>query len=197
MLRILGIGASPRRSSFNDVLLDSALDAAAAAGASTEKIILNELDFRPCQDCSGCSKTGICVLKDGLTPVYDKLASADAIIVASPIFFGSVTAQLKMFIDRLQAVWVARGGLKNILQPSAGRLGAFIATAGQNRPGHFENARSLVKILFLILGLSYHGELMLGDYDKKRGDAAWRKDAEMRASALGGSLAKSLQGAKR
>ena len=108
MTKVLGISASPRRGGNAEVLLDAALSGAAGAGAIVEKIILNELCLKPCQACDGCSKTGACIIKDDMRQIYKKVDETDALIVASPIYFGSLAAQAKIMIDRFQPYWVRK-----------------------------------------------------------------------------------------
>src|SRR3989338_242360 len=111
-MNVLGISSSPRKGGNSDVLLDEALAGASSAGATVAKIVLNDLTFRPCQECGGCDTTGICVVRDDMGGVYEKFAEADIVILASPIFFGSLSAQLKMMIDRFQCAWVKKYLLK-------------------------------------------------------------------------------------
>lgn len=167
-MRAVGISASPRRSGNSEILLDRALEGAMAAGADVEKIILNELDFRPCQECGGCDKSGICVIRDGMELVYKKLDAADAVIVASPIFFASLSAQAKMMIDRFQCAWVAKYILKNV-QRREKRKGIFISVGGSYRKDYPENARGIIKAFFATLDIGYAGELFCGGIEKKAG----------------------------
>ena len=73
---------------------------------------LNFMNIKPCQDCGGCTKTGICVVNDGMKDIYDAIRDADRFIVASPIFFYTVSAQTKTMIDRCQAFWCEKYLLK-------------------------------------------------------------------------------------
>ena len=99
---VLGIGGSPKLGGNTDRLLDAVLAGAQSADASIkiEKIILNEFNIRPCQDCGGCELTGKCIVLDDMQFIYQKLQTADRIILVSPIYFMGVTGQLKMMIDR-------------------------------------------------------------------------------------------------
>lgn len=100
-MKILGITGSPRGKNSNTLaLLESALNAAAEAGAETEIVDITKLRINYCLVCDKCYETGICPVKDDFNLVYDKFLSADGIILASPVYFNSVSAQLKTFIDR-------------------------------------------------------------------------------------------------
>ena len=165
-MRIVGILGSPRRGGNCEILLDRSLEGASAAGADVDKIVLNELSFRPCQECGGCDKTGVCVIKDGMEGVYKLLRDADAIILAAPIFFAGVSAQAKMMIDRFQCAWVAKYVLKKDLR-SQKRKGASISVAGSYRKDHFENSKSVIKAFFATLDTEYTSELVCGGVEKK------------------------------
>ena len=158
-MRVIGISASPKRGGNTEALLDRALAGASSKGAVAEKIIINDLRFKPCQECGGCQATGICVIRDDMQAVYEKLSNADVVIVASPIFFGSVTAQLKAMIDRYQCSWVAKYVLKRRPPAARKRRGAFLCASGSRKKEFFENAREIVKIFFATLDIEYAREL--------------------------------------
>lgn len=187
-MKILGISGSPRKGGNTDTLLDRSLEGAKSAGASVEKVILNDLNFKPCQECGGCDETGVCVVKDDMQPLYRKLIEADAVIIASPIFFGSLSAQVKMMIDRLQCLWVSKYILKHAVSPSKKkRKGVFLSVGGAGKKEFFENAKSIIKIFFTTLDIGYYGDLFYGGLDKKR-EIAEREDALKKAFDLGASL---------
>ncbi|MBI4974861.1 MAG: flavodoxin family protein, partial [Candidatus Omnitrophica bacterium] len=154
-MKILGISGSPRKGGNTDTLLDKALEGAQSAGARVEKIALNDLNFKPCQECGGCDETGICVIDDDMQLVYRSLNSADAVIVASPIFFGSVTAQVKMMIDRLQSLWVLKYVLRKAATARRKRKGIFLCVSAARKKRFFENAKSIIKIFFATLDIKY------------------------------------------
>jgi multimeric flavodoxin WrbA len=96
---ILILKGSPREKGNSAILADRAADGAREAGAQVESIYLHGLDIRPCDGCDLCN-AGACVIEDDMQPLYPKLASADAIILASPIYWFTMTAQMKLCIDR-------------------------------------------------------------------------------------------------
>ena len=103
-MKVLAFNGSPRKTWNTATLLKKALEGAASQGAETEFIQLNELNMKGCQSCFSCKKRGgksygKCALKDDMTPLYGKIEHADAFFVGSPIYFGAVTSELKMFID--------------------------------------------------------------------------------------------------
>ena len=157
-MKVLGINGSPRNGGNTDILLDNALKGAQNNGAEVEKIVLNDLEFSPCQECENMPNDRFCIIEDDMQTIYRKVEEADAIILASPIFFGSLSAQTKMMIDRFQCVWRA----KNIFKKQVFRkrkVGAFISVQGSNRKDFFDNARSIVKNFFITINADYKEEL--------------------------------------
>ncbi len=105
-MKALAFNGSPRKNNTTATLLLKALEGAASQGADTEMVHLNQLTMKGCQSCFSCKMRdkesfGKCVLNDDMTPLYDKIEGADAVFLGSPIYFGAVTAQAKLFIDRL------------------------------------------------------------------------------------------------
>lgn len=187
-MKVLGISGTPKKGGLTDILLDKALEGAAAAGSETEKMVLNDLVFRPCQNCGGCDETGVCVLGDDLEGVYGKIQAVDAFIVASPIFFGSLSAQLKMMIDRMQALWVLKYVLKR--SPERKRKGAFLCVCGMDTAEYFKNAKKLINMIFSVLDIEYSGELFFRGVNRKGRDPKARDEMLKKAYKLGVALAK-------
>ena len=190
MVKVLGIGGSPRIGGNTDTLLDGVLGGAGELGAAVEKIILNELNFRPCQECGGCDKTGICVIDDDMNIVYNKIADADHVVIATPLFFRSVSAQLKMMIDRFHCRWIAANVLNK--EPSRkGRKGVFICASADTKVNACDGARSLVGIFFNTIGIDLSGEIVCRGADAaddiKRREGSLKKAYETgRAMASAG-----------
>jgi multimeric flavodoxin WrbA len=103
-MKILILKGSPREKGNSSVLADQVAIGAHKAGAQVESIALHSLDLRPCDGCDFCKETGMCVLKDDMQPIYTKLLAADAVVLASPIYWFTYTAQLKICIDRWYAL---------------------------------------------------------------------------------------------
>src|SRR4030042_79080 len=104
-MMLLGIMGSPRIRGNTDLLLDEALKGAQGKGAEVEKIIADRLKIAPCREYYGCFKDGNCVIRDEMDEIYPKLLGANIIIVATPIFFYTVSAQLLQLISRCQSLW--------------------------------------------------------------------------------------------
>jgi len=189
VIRVLGIGASPRAGGNTIHLLDEALRGASGAGASTSKVILNDLSFKPCQACGGCDATGRCVIHDDMDRVYEAFAEADGIAIASPLYFGNVSAQLKAMIDRFQCEWVRLQSLKG--KPSRPRQGIFLCAGGSGDHSLFEHAQRTVRIFYNATGTSYVGGVFCGGVEEP---GAARKDQQAMADAsrLGQVLGKGI-----
>jgi len=100
-MKVLGVIGSPRKQGNTAALVEKVLEGARASGAETETVYLGQIDLNPCRACEDCKKTSRCVQRDGMQDVYDKIAGSRALVLASPVYFDQVSAQTKMFIDRL------------------------------------------------------------------------------------------------
>ncbi len=99
-MKALGIVGSPRKNGNTEIITSHTLKAIAEEGIETELIRLAGLDIRPCNACGVCSKKETCPIDDDLLPIYSKMKESDAIILASPVYYGSATALLKALMER-------------------------------------------------------------------------------------------------
>lgn len=165
-LTVLGIMGSPRIKGNTDLLLDEALRGAAENGADIEKIIVDKLNISPCREYYGCLKNGECDIRDDMDGVYTGLLNSDVIIIASPIFFYGLTAQMKALIDRGQAIWARKYILKQ--KPlKSGRKGAFIGVGATRGEQLFQGSILTVKYFFKALDIEYADELLIRGIDFK------------------------------
>jgi multimeric flavodoxin WrbA len=104
--RVLIVSGSPRRNGNCAVLVEEVAAGARATGADVEVFDLANMDIRPCDACDSCQETGggICVIRDDMQELYSRLRQADAIAIASPIYWFTMSAQTKVFIDRCYAL---------------------------------------------------------------------------------------------
>ena len=98
--KVLILSASPRKGGNSDLLCDQFAKGAEEAGHSVEKIRVQEQKINPCLACYGCRGTGICVQKDGMAAILEKMVEADVLVLATPVYFYSMDGQLKTLIDR-------------------------------------------------------------------------------------------------
>jgi len=189
-LKILGIMGSPRAKGNTDLLLDEALKGAQSQPVQVEKLVVDKLKIGPCREYYTCLKDGNCAIKDDMDEIYPRLLDADGIIVASPIFFYSVSSQLKILIDRCQALWARKYVLKwNVSGP--GRKGAFIAVGATSGAQLFAGSILTVKYFFKAINVEYSDELLVRGVDK-RGEIKEHPDVLSDAFELGKKLAQSV-----
>jgi multimeric flavodoxin WrbA len=101
-MKILGINASPRSSKSQTLkLVESVLAGAKSKGARAELVDICKLNIEFCNACGICHKKGKCVKKDDFQALYEKIMDADGLVMSSPNYFRSITAQLKTMIDRM------------------------------------------------------------------------------------------------
>ena len=149
-MKIIGIVGSPRNNGNTEILTRIALEAAEEEGAETELIALAGKEIKPCDACRVCKQTGKCQINDDLPPILEKMLGADGIILATPVYYGSATPQIKALIDR--SGYSARS--KDRRRPFENKVGGPIVVArraGQN----FTYAQMI--FFFMITGMIVPG----------------------------------------
>lgn len=131
-MKVIAINGSPRKKWNTATLLEKALEGAASAGAETELIHLYDLNYKGCISCFACKlkggkSYGKCAMQDELTPVLEKLAAADAFVLGSPVYFGTVTGEMHSFMERLLFQYLVYSNPPTTLFPRRIRTG-FIYT---------------------------------------------------------------------
>lgn len=130
MIRILGVSGSPRIDGNTMILLKEALAAATEEGdVETELITLADKNIKPCDGCRSCRTTKECHIHDDMKSIFGKMINADGIILASPVYFGSATPQIKAVIDRAGYLAGSRG---RIFENKVGGPIVVARRAGQN-----------------------------------------------------------------
>lgn len=103
--KVLILSGSPRKGGNSDLLCDEFLRGAQEAGNEAEKIFLRSKKVAPCNACYFCKNGGKCAIQDDMGEILDKMQAADVIVMASPVYFYSIDAQMKAVIDRSVARW--------------------------------------------------------------------------------------------
>ena len=137
-MKVLGIVCSSRKEGNAEALVREALLGAAEKGADTDLISFANLSIDPCTGCGSCTKTGECVVDDDMKNVYPKLLSADGIIIGTPVYFWTVTAQAKLLMDRTYSLHHDR--------KLRGKICGCIAVAGRRGTA---NALAALNMFFL------------------------------------------------
>lgn len=186
MKKVLVLEGSPRRGGNSQVLMDAVARGIVRGGGSVERIRVAELRLAPCIGCGGCDKSGHCVVKDEMTGLYEKIVAAHRLLLVSPIYFYSLTAQLKAVIDRGQALWNRKHLQlnKGLWHEDPGRKGYLVAVAATRGAKVFEGAILTAKYFFDATGFAYGGELLVRGIDS-RGEMAKAQEELARAEAFG------------
>jgi multimeric flavodoxin WrbA len=122
---VLILKGSPRENGNSSALAEKVAAGVKDSGAEVESLSLHEMDIRPCDACDSCQETGgVCVIKDDMQSLYPKLKRASAIVVASPVYWFTISAQAKLCIDRWYAFQTPQGS------ELRGRKFGFILTYG-------------------------------------------------------------------
>jgi len=192
MRKVLVIYGSPREGGNTDILLEEIVRGIKEKNKNMEieKVYLRKLCIYPCKECRACDKTGKCIIEDDMQKLHAKFLEADWIILGSPIFFYSVTANVKAMIDRCQALWARKYLLREHPgeKPKEKRGGWFVCVGATRRKKLFEGASLTVKYFFDTTGVPYRGELLVRGIDKK-GEMLNHPDVLSRAYSLGKNIA--------
>ncbi len=166
-MKVVVFQGSPRREGNTDILLGEALKAL-SDGNEVVLFRLNDMNIRPCQNCGGCDDTGRCVQTDDMDGIYTAIREADRIIVASPIFFFGLSAQVKIMIDRCQAFWCEKYLLKKTL-PSGpyGRKGLLFLVGGMKKETGIQCAGATATAFFRTISVPEHETLSYLNIDSK------------------------------
>ncbi len=160
---VVGILGSPCLEGNTARLLDAVLEGAKASGCDVERLDLARMKIHPCFECRECDSGKGCARgNDDMGQIYARIRSADAIVLASPIFFMGVSAQAKAMIDRCQCFWTEK--YVHGVRRYEGRRrpkGLFVSCAGSQKPIVFEPARHIVKAFFAAIDYEYAGEILL------------------------------------
>ena len=106
MKKVLILSGSPRKGGNSDILCDQFMKGAIEQGNEVEKIFIAEKKIAPCSGCYFCRKSGgRCALNDDMGEILQKIIDCDVLVLSSPVYFYSMSAQLKMVIDRTVARW--------------------------------------------------------------------------------------------
>ena len=103
--KVLILSGSPRKGGNSDLLCDEFMRGAVESGHIVEKIRVQEKKVACCTACYACQKNGICAIKDDMAEIMQKMIECDVMVLASPVYFYSIDAQLKAVIDRSVCRW--------------------------------------------------------------------------------------------
>ncbi len=202
LIKLLVISGSPTAHSSTDLLLNAASEAVVETLKPTTPVDvsfvkLNALQFIPCQSCGKAPHDDWCVFHDDVSPVLDQLAECDCLLVGSPIYFDSVSAQLKLLMDRCNCF---RPGDFDDVDPEhdfirrikSKRPGGMILVGGEN--GWFEGARRAIAGFFIWIEVTNEGVVTYKTKDFHRaGEVTDSQTTLDEARELGKKLASLLK----
>jgi multimeric flavodoxin WrbA len=173
-LNIVAIYGSPRRKGNTTLLLKQAVLGAREAGATVDEFVLRDLKISPCLEIYACKKEGECAIKDDFQMLRDKLLAAKGLIIASPIFFYSVSAHTKIMMDRFQSLWVRKYWIDEMPYEKRQfkRKGLFISVGATQGKKLFEGVELAMRYFFDTLDMSlwrtlfYRGIDLEGDINR-------------------------------
>ena len=194
MVKIIAICGSPRRDGNSATLLQQAVAGARQAGAQVEEVFLRDYKISPCLEIYNCIKNGECAIRDDFPDILAKLESSTGIILASPIFFYTVSAHTKIFMDRCQSLWVRKYWIENQVFGKAPeiRKGLFISVGATSGKKLFDGAILTVKYFFDVVSAGLWRTVLCRGVDRK-GEIDRREDCLQEAFTAGFELAQALQ----
>lgn len=168
-MKVVGFIGSPRKGSNSEVLIGKVLEGARDAGAETDIFNLTEMDIKPCRACQYCkSNDGDCATADDMQILYQEMKGADALVLGSPVYMWQMSAQSKLFTDRLYANfgtgYEEKYGKKNM---------ALVFSQGNPDENMFKEYFNYTQNMFNFLGynvtgvLSSQGNMLPGDVKDK------------------------------
>ena len=165
--KIIALYGSPRRKGNTAVLLKKAVEGAQDAGADVEEIVLRDLKLSPCLEIYGCLQAGDCAIKDDFQKVRDKILDAQGLILASPVFFYTVSAHTKILMDRFQSLWVKKYWVDKIPSEKQQntRKGLFISAGATKGKKLFDGMLLTIKYFFDVLDMELWKSLLYRQLD--------------------------------
>jgi multimeric flavodoxin WrbA len=149
LVKIIGIVGSPRKGGNTENLVNEALESAKQCGVDVELITLSNANIEPCVACEICKATGECAIYDDISNILTKMVESHGMIIGSPVYFGNVSSQLKILMDRSRPL---RGDFK-LKNKVCGAI-----SVGGSRNGGQETTINAIHSFLLI-----HDAIIVGD----------------------------------
>ena len=194
-MKACGIVGSPKKNGNVDLLVSEVLRGTESQGVTTHKIYLNGLKIKPCQSCGVNPSPKYCIYDDDMKTIYDALEKCDAIILGSPVYFDTVSAQVKLVIDRCNCLmpYVKRSdgtsGFERRMKKR--KKGVFIAVAGADQ--EFDTIQTTIKGFFNWANIDLVETLLYRHEDDVLGGVRTEKNELSKAFEIGARLVRLLQ----
>jgi len=158
---VLGLQGSPKKKGSSDYLLKTFLTEVEKMGVEVQMLDVAQMNVKPCLGCGYCEKKGFCIIDDDdmAASVYPLLRKAQVVVASSPVFFYSVTAQLKALIDRTQALWSRKYRFRLSDPLSTTRKGFFLSMGGSRGKKLFNGVHLVATYFFDAIDAGFSGSL--------------------------------------
>jgi multimeric flavodoxin WrbA len=167
-MKIVAFLGSPRINGNTELLLNEAVRAVVDEGHKVTIYRPDQMDISPCTNCGGCDDTGECVIEDEMVDVYSAIREGERFILASPIFFFGLTAQIKILIDRCQSFWAEKYLLKRpIPMGPSGRRGLLLMVGGMKKEIGFDCGDATATAFFRTINVPEHETLYFPGIDAR------------------------------
>jgi len=188
-MKVLGISGSPIKNGNVDLLIQQVLKGTGSKGGKTEIIYLDKLKISSCRSCGKNPEPKFCIIKDDMEKVYAKLKSSDVLVLGSPIYFDTVSAQMKLFLDRCNCLTPLvkkknRYSFKSRLKKK--RKGIIILVAGEKQ--RFDCALIPLLGFFKWANVKYVDKILYAHSFFEKGKVTEDKKIMQRAFELGRKL---------
>lgn len=180
-MKVLGFVGSPREGGNTEIMVKEVLKGSSENGAQTKIFNLNKLNIKPCQACMHCkANEGVCATDDDMQIIYEEIKESEAFVLGSPIYMWQMTAQAKLFTDRLYAMMG--------FEEKFGKTSSALVFSQGNPDEHaFDDYINSTKQVFDLLGYTVKGVLISAG-DQKPGDVKNKEDLLKEAKSIGKEL---------
>lgn len=180
-MNIIGISASPRKEGNTAWVVNKILEGAKEQGAETQSFDFSSLYIKPCRGCNACKQSDRgCIINDDMQKLYEVLEHADALIFGSPVYMGQMSAQAKIFSDRLYARF------SPYFKETAKKKMILVFTQGNPDSGLFKVYFDYTKKMFELLEFDVKGVHVVAGMRNEPADK--REDLHTALKDIGSSL---------
>jgi multimeric flavodoxin WrbA len=186
-MKVMGFIASPRKKGNTAWIINKILEGSKEQGAETQSWYFNDLDIKPCQSCYGCKQGDLCcIINDDMQKLYDALEHADALVLGSPTYMGQMSAQAKIFTDRLFAQYHPRFSPQFKERNAEKKKLVLVFNQGNPDSGMFQTYYDYTKKMFQLLEFDVKDVLVVAGMRNE--PAHERKDLHTALKDIGSSL---------
>ena len=191
VVKACGFVGSPKKNGNVDLLVSEVLKGLSSRGVEVVKVYLNDLSVRSCQSCGVDPSPRFCVFDDDMKRVYAALESCDVVVLGSPVYFDSVSAQTKLVIDRCNClmpyVKQADGSFDFVRRLMKRKRGVFVAVGGPDQA--FDAMLTTVKGFFNWANVDLSETVMYINDSDELGGVRNDKNQMARAFKIGSQIA--------